>query len=120
MTKGFPRSLNSGRTAFVALFRLPEKRSLLAFDEPELHLHPRLVLRVLGFFEKMALESPVILATHSDQLLDGLNDPAGSVVLSELAGEGWATILRRPDPYKGKGIRYEGEQIRRKVGKTGK
>jgi large subunit ribosomal protein L6 len=28
--------------------------------------------------------------------------------------------MRRPDPYKGKGVRYEGEQIRRKVGKTGK
>ena len=28
--------------------------------------------------------------------------------------------LRKPDPYKGKGIRYEGEQIRRKVGKAGK
>ncbi|MBA4022175.1 MULTISPECIES: 50S ribosomal protein L6 [Mycobacteriales] len=28
--------------------------------------------------------------------------------------------LRRPDPYKGKGVRFEGEQIRRKVGKTGK
>lgn len=28
--------------------------------------------------------------------------------------------LRRPDPYKGKGVRYAGEQIRRKVGKTGK
>ena len=28
--------------------------------------------------------------------------------------------LRRPDPYKGKGVRYEGEQIRRKVGKAGK
>ncbi|ADG79986.1 Large ribosomal subunit protein uL6 OS=Tsukamurella paurometabola (strain ATCC 8368 / DSM /CCUG 35730 / CIP 100753 / JCM 10117 / KCTC 9821 / NBRC 16120/ NCIMB 702349 / NCTC 13040) OX=521096 GN=rplF PE=3 SV=1 [Tsukamurella paurometabola] len=28
--------------------------------------------------------------------------------------------LRRPDPYKGKGVRHEGEQIRRKVGKTGK
>lgn len=27
---------------------------------------------------------------------------------------------RRPEPYKGKGIRYEGEYIRRKVGKTGK
>lgn len=27
--------------------------------------------------------------------------------------------LRRPDPYKGKGIRYAGEQIRRKVGKAG-
>lgn len=28
--------------------------------------------------------------------------------------------LRKDDPYKGKGIRYAGEQIRRKVGKTGK
>src|ERR1700747_9709 len=28
--------------------------------------------------------------------------------------------LRRSDPYKGKGVRYEGEQIRRKVGTTGK
>ncbi|WP_028479346.1 50S ribosomal protein L6 [Nocardia sp. CNY236] len=28
--------------------------------------------------------------------------------------------LRKPDPYKGKGIRYAGEVIRRKVGKTGK
>ncbi len=28
--------------------------------------------------------------------------------------------LRKSDPYKGKGIRYEGEQVRRKVGKTGK
>ncbi|MFW5984897.1 MAG: 50S ribosomal protein L6 [Halanaerobiaceae bacterium] len=27
--------------------------------------------------------------------------------------------IRKPEPYKGKGIRYEGEQIRRKVGKTG-
>lgn len=28
--------------------------------------------------------------------------------------------LRKHDPYKGKGIRYAGEQVRRKVGKTGK
>jgi len=28
--------------------------------------------------------------------------------------------LRRPDPYKGKGVRYEGEYVRRKVGKAGK
>ena len=28
--------------------------------------------------------------------------------------------LRKPDPYKAKGVRYEGEKIRRKVGKTGK
>jgi large subunit ribosomal protein L6 len=28
--------------------------------------------------------------------------------------------LRKPDPYKGKGVRYQGELVRRKVGKAGK
>lgn len=28
--------------------------------------------------------------------------------------------LRKPEPYKGKGVRYAGEHIRRKVGKAGK
>ncbi len=40
----------------------------------------------------------------------------------QLVGETAANIrkLRRPEPYKGKGVRYAGEQIRRKVGKAGK
>ena len=28
--------------------------------------------------------------------------------------------LRKPEPYKGKGVRYQGEVVRRKVGKAGK
>jgi large subunit ribosomal protein L6 len=40
----------------------------------------------------------------------------------QLVGETAARIrkLRKPDPYKAKGVRYQGEQIRRKVGKAGK
>jgi large subunit ribosomal protein L6 len=40
----------------------------------------------------------------------------------QLVGEVAANLrkLRKPDPYKGKGVRYAGEQIRRKVGKAGK
>ena len=40
----------------------------------------------------------------------------------QLVGETAAKIrkLRKPEPYKGKGVRYAGEQIRRKVGKAGK
>jgi large subunit ribosomal protein L6 len=40
----------------------------------------------------------------------------------QLVGETAANIrkLRKPEPYKGKGIRYAGEHIRRKVGKAGK
>jgi len=40
----------------------------------------------------------------------------------ELVGQTAANIrdVRRPEPYLGKGIRYEGEKVRRKAGKTGK
>ena len=52
-------------------------------------------------------------------------DPSGKVTISgiskQLVGEFSAQLrkLRKPEPYKGKGIRYETEVIRRKVGKTG-
>lgn len=52
-------------------------------------------------------------------------DAAGKVTISgidkQLVGEFSAQIrkLRMPEPYKGKGIRYDNEVIRRKVGKTG-
>jgi large subunit ribosomal protein L6 len=40
----------------------------------------------------------------------------------QLVGETAANIrkIRKPEPYKGKGVRYAGENVRRKVGKTGK
>jgi large subunit ribosomal protein L6 len=52
-------------------------------------------------------------------------DAQGKVVISGInkqqVGEFAAQVrkLRPPEPYKGKGIRYEDEQIRRKVGKSG-
>ncbi|MDR3172473.1 MAG: 50S ribosomal protein L6 [Treponema sp.] len=59
---------------------------------------------------------------------DGLSvavEPGGKVVVSgvdkQQVGEFAAQVrkLRLPEPYKGKGIRYEDEHIRRKVGKSG-
>ncbi|WP_282005188.1 50S ribosomal protein L6 [Propioniciclava sinopodophylli] len=40
----------------------------------------------------------------------------------QVVGEVAANIrkLRKPEPYKGKGVRYSGERVRRKVGKAGK
>src|SRR5574344_320688 len=64
----------------------------------------------------------------SAMIPDGLTvtaDQTGKVTISgidkQLVGEFSAQIrrLRKPEPYKGKGIRYETEVIRRKVGKTG-
>jgi len=54
--------------------------------------------------------------------LDGLTKVAVTGFDKQLVGEEAARIRRTrpPEPYKGKGIRFEGEQVRRKAGKTGK
>ena len=44
-----------------------------------------------------ARRDPVIIATHSDRLLDMLEDPVGSIVVCELEGSPPATVLRRLD-----------------------
>jgi len=82
--------------ALVAIYRLARQRSLLAFDEPDLHLHPQLLMRVLGFFETMSKDHPVLVTTHSDRLLDGLSDPANSTILCEL-DKTMSTVTNVPD-----------------------
>jgi len=54
--------------------------------------------------------------------LDGQNKIIVSGSDKQQVGEEAARIrrVRPPEPYKGKGIRYEGEYVRRKAGKTGK
>ncbi|MGO2003935.1 50S ribosomal protein L6 [Arthrobacter rhombi] len=72
----------------------------------------------LGFSHPVPVEAPegITLA------VEGNNKVIVSGINKQQVGEVAANIrkLRRPDPYKGKGIRYEGEVIRRKVGKAGK
>ena len=83
--------------AFVALRQLSDTSncSLLCFDEPELHLHPGTMSLVMDFFRHMGKSHPVLLATHSDVLLNHLDDPASSAILCERRPEG--SRLLRPD-----------------------
>ena len=72
----------------------------------------------LGFSHPVVIEAP-------EGITFAVENPTRFAVKGidkQLVGETAAVIrkLRRPDPYKGKGVRYEGEQIRRKVGKAGK
>lgn len=93
-------ALSDGELAylgFVALYLLDAERPLLAFDEPDLHLHPELLGRVVGFFETMAETQPVVLATQSDTLLDWLRDPVRAVRVCERDPQTRATRLRRLD-----------------------
>lgn len=54
--------------------------------------------------------------------LDGNTRVSVTGIDKQLVGEEAARIrrVRPPEPYKGKGIRYAGEQVRRKAGKAGK
>jgi predicted ATPase len=84
---------------FIALCELGRYRSILAVDEPELHLHPALLARVVSMLEEVARECPVLLATHSDRLLDALDEPEHSVLLCSL-DENRAMQMTEPDPVK--------------------
>jgi predicted ATPase len=84
--------------AHVAWFRLPRtSKTLLCFDEPDLHLHPQLSSRIVDLFEAAAQDVPVIIASQSDRLLDALESPAESVVVCEL-DESRRTRTSRLDP----------------------
>ncbi|WBT09212.1 50S ribosomal protein L6 [Corynebacterium sp. SCR221107] len=72
----------------------------------------------LGYSHPVLIEAPEGITFA----VDGTTKLSVSGIDKQKVGQIAAIIrrLRKDDPYKGKGIRYEGEQIRRKVGKTGK
>ena len=77
----------------------------------------KLLVMNLGYSSEFIAVIPEGLTVTADQ--------TGKITISGIdkqrVGEFSAQIrkLRKPEPYKGKGIRYENEVIRRKVGKTG-
>lgn len=93
--------LSEGQITFLGLAALHQlarssKRSLLCFDEPELHLHPGLVGRAAGLFTSMSSIHPVLLATHSDTILNHLEAPSDSAILCRRRNG--STRFLRPDP----------------------
>ena len=72
----------------------------------------------LGYSHPVEMEDPEGIET----VLEGQNVIIVKGIDKEKVGQFAAEIRdkRRPEPYKGKGIKYADETIRRKVGKTGK
>ncbi|HZK32451.1 MAG TPA: 50S ribosomal protein L6 [Corynebacterium sp.] len=72
----------------------------------------------LGYSHPILIEAPENITFA----VDGNTKLSVTGIDKQQVGQIAANIrrLRKDDPYKGKGIRYEGEQVRRKVGKTGK
>jgi large subunit ribosomal protein L6 len=100
VTSGYEKKLEIYGVGYRVALRGPTLEFALGFSHPVVIPAPEGVT--------FAVESPTRFSV--------------SGIDKQLVGETAANIrkLRKPDPYKGKGVRYAGEVIRRKVGKTGK
>jgi large subunit ribosomal protein L6 len=72
----------------------------------------------LGFSHPVVVEPPAGITFA----VEGNNRLTVSGIDKQAVGETAANIrkIRKPEPYKGKGVRYTGEVVRRKAGKAGK
>lgn len=72
----------------------------------------------LGFSHPVEFQAPQGVAIE----VEGNNKITVRGIDKQMVGETAANIrkLRKPEPYKGKGVRYAGEVVRRKAGKAGK
>ncbi len=100
VTQGFEKKLEIVGTGYRAIAKGADVELSVGYS------HPVLVEAPEGI--TLTLESPTKLT------IAGID--------KQRVGEAAATIrkIRRPEPYKGKGVRYAGEQVRRKAGKAGK
>jgi predicted ATPase len=83
--------MSEGMLTFLCLLAAilnPEPAAALVFDEPDQHLHPSALRRLMNLLEGAAERSAVILATHSDRILDYLSDPAASLRICAASREG--------------------------------
>ena len=100
VTEGYTKGLEVVGTGY----RVAQKGSAVEF--------------ALGFSHPVLIEPPAGITLT----VEGNNKLTVSGISKQAVGEAAANIrkIRKPEPYKGKGVRYAGERIRRKVGKAGK
>ena len=100
MSNGFSKKLQLVGVGYRAALKGKDLEMQLGFSHPVLVEAP----------ENITFEVP----SQTEIIVNGIS--------KEQVGQVAANIRkwRKPEPYKGKGIRYEGEHVRRKVGKAGK
>lgn len=100
VTQGYSKGLEVVGTGY----RVAQKGSAVEF--------------ALGFSHPVTVEPPVGITLT----VEGNNKLTVAGIDKQAVGEVAANIrkIRKPEPYKGKGVRYAGEIVRRKAGKAGK
>ncbi len=99
VTKGYTRSLDIEGVGYKAEMKGKNLFLSIGYSHPVLFIPPQGIT--------------LATTTATNVVVSGID--------KQLVGEVAANIrkIRKPEPYKGKGIRYTGEYIRRKAGKSG-
>ncbi|HZI27796.1 MAG TPA: 50S ribosomal protein L6 [Gemmatimonadaceae bacterium] len=80
-------------------------------------MKPYGLLFSLGYSHTIEFKAPQGITLKAPQPTQVLIEGADKEIVGQVAAE--IRSLRKPEPYKGKGIKYLGEKIRRKAGKAG-
>lgn len=97
--KIYASEMSDGMIVYLCLLSLilhPQQKGVLALDEPDAHLHPSALRRLMALAHEQHGTRALVIATHSNVLLDELRDPAASVRIVEPSPEG--ARIRRLDP----------------------
>ena len=100
VTKGFEKKLALVGVGFRAQAQGDKLNLTLGFSHPVVHQMPKGI--------------KVATPTQTEIVISGIDKQLVGQVAAEVRAH------RPPEPYKGKGVRYAGEKIRRKAGKAGK
>jgi large subunit ribosomal protein L6 len=98
VTDGFTRKLDIVGVGYRAEMKGTRLNLLLGFSHPILFAAP----------DGIKIEAP----TQTNIIISGMHKQLVGLVAAKIRS------LRPPEPYKGKGVKYEGEYIRRKAGKA--
>jgi large subunit ribosomal protein L6 len=99
VTKGFTKTLEIQGVGYKAEAKPYGVNLIVGFSHPVKYEAPKGI--------KISVENNTVVK------IEGADKEIVGQVASELRN------VRPPEPYKGKGVRYQGEQVRRKAGKTG-
>ena len=80
-------------------------------------LKPYGVLLSLGFSHTIEYKTPAGVSLKTPNPTTVVVDGASKELVGQVAAE--IRSFRKPEPYKGKGVKYQGEVVRRKAGKAG-
>jgi large subunit ribosomal protein L6 len=99
VTKGFSKTLEIQGVGYKAEAKPYGVNLIVGFSHPVKYQAPKGI--------KISVENNTVVKIEG----------ADKEIVGQVAAE--LRAVRPPEPYKGKGVRYQGEQVRRKAGKTG-